>query len=136
MKYISLISTVFLSCAVAKFALANTLPNLSGQYKCTGVDSHDGKYSGVATFTLDPKSITPQGAGYNWSLKEDDGQYTGMAVFNGKYLAIYFANVDATKKDYGLGIAKFNGKTFTKYYYEPQYAGYGSHGLETCTKVK
>lgn len=118
----------------------HALPNISGEYNCIGKDSHNGKYNGVVTLTLDKENITKSGVGYNFNLAEgsdnDKSTYNGFAAFDGKHLAIYFANDDTSKNDYGVGIAIMTGNKFTKFYYEPKYANSGSTGNEVCTKKK
>jgi hypothetical protein len=134
LKSIKLLSVILLLMSSLSYAL----PNISGEYNCKGDDSHDGKYTGTVVLTLDSKNTIKQGSGYTFSLVEGSGSdintYSGFAAFDGKHIAIYFANKDESKKDYGVGVATVTGNKFTKFYYEPQYATSGSTGIEACTK--
>ncbi|UZM16305.1 hypothetical protein LZV00_11620 [Pseudomonas kielensis] len=111
----------------------------SGQYQCTGVDSHIGEFQGSVDMKLKPEQSTGGYGAYRFTLTlADKSFYDGFAAAHGKSLAIYFAHSNPNLKDYGVGIAKVmtdaDGKTsFTKYYYGPEYEG-GGHGMETCIR--
>lgn len=141
------IASCFMTMSIMVCGIANAaaLPNLTGHYYCTGMDKHDGKYDGTLTLTLDNKNITKDGAGYSFSLSDGSGAdasaYNGFAAFDGKSIAIYFANKDTRKNDYGVGVASVMVSNttpvmkFTKFYYEPKYTSNGNTGIETCTKI-
>ena len=113
-------------------------PDFSGEYECTGVDAHEGKYTGKVTLKLVPSQSTGTYGAYSFKLDVPGyGAYPGHAAANGTQMAIYFALTDQSTKDYGTGIANFtknkNGKwTFHKYYYEPEFKT-GNYGEEDCT---
>ncbi|POA18690.1 hypothetical protein C1886_15815 [Pseudomonas sp. FW300-N1A1] len=111
----------------------------TGQYQCTGMDSHIGEYKGTVDIKLNPEQSTGPYGAYRFTLTlADKSFYDGFAAAHEKSMAIYFAYSDPTPKDYGVGIANFksgaDGKvSFTKYYYGPEYEG-GGHGMETCIR--
>lgn len=111
----------------------------SGQYLCTGVDSHIGKFLGRVDMQLNPAQSTGKHGAYKFTLTlTDNSLYNGFAAGTDNALAMYFAHTDPALKDYGVGIATIetaaNGKvSFSKFYYGPEYEG-GGHGMETCIK--
>lgn len=113
--------------------------NFSGVYECTGLDSHEGAYTGTVTLELvSSQSMGSYGA-YTFKLDVPGyGSYPGHAAANGTQMAIFFALTDQATKDYGTGIATFSknkkGKwTFHKYYYEPEFKP-GNYGEEDCVQ--
>lgn len=111
----------------------------SGQYQCTGMDSHIGPFEGRVDMQLDPAQSTGEHGAYKFTLTlTDNSLYNGFAVGKDNALAMYFAHTDPALKDYGVGIATIetaaDGKvSFSKFYYGPEYEG-GGHGMETCIK--
>jgi hypothetical protein len=116
---------------------AFTAPDYSGVYACTGVDAHEGKYTGTVTMQLVPEQSIGDHGAYRFRLEVPGfGTYLGHAVSEDDKLAIHFALKDQSTKDYGTGIATIrkgkNGKwAFKKFYYEPEYKG-GNTGTEEC----
>lgn len=115
-------------------------PDLSGQYRCEGMDGHDGKYTATVTMQLVREHSQGKHGAYSFVMEVPGfGRYPGHAVADGTAVAIYFANADATKYgDAGTGLAQFKRDakgqwSFRKYYYQPDYKG-GNHGTETCTQ--
>ena len=112
--------------------------DMSGAYACSGNDVHDGDFTSIMTLTLDDKYSSGKSASYKVKVEAEGALvYNGSIVSNGKQLAMDFANVDASKKDFGVALATVSshakGKfTITKFYYEPEYMG-GGNGFETCT---
>ena len=109
----------------------------SGVYDCTGLDDHEGEYTGTVTLTRIPaQSSGPYGA-YRFQLEVPGyGIYSGQAAVRGTNTGVHFALADQSTKDYGTGIAQFrqdkSGKwAFRKYYYEPEFKG-GNFGVENC----
>lgn len=111
--------------------------DFSGEYDCTGNDDHEGKYTGKVTLELVPTQSFGSYGAYNFKLEVPGyGVYPGHAAANGTNMAIHFALIDQSTKDYGTGIATFtknkSGKwTFHKYYYEPEFKA-GNFGVEDC----
>lgn len=111
--------------------------DLSGSYACTGRDSHDGDFKVTMTLALDKKQSRGDHTAY--IFKMDDGghaTYSGSVVASGSVAAVTFMNDDASKKDFGTGLAKVTKDKdgafkFEKFYYEPEYKG-GGNGVETC----
>ena len=109
----------------------------SGIYDCTGVDAHEGAYTGIVTMTLDPDQSEGAHGAYRFKLEVPGfGTYLGQAVSHGASIAMYFALTDQSAGDYGTGLAivekSEDGRVrFHKFYYEPEYAG-GNHGTEDC----
>jgi hypothetical protein len=130
------------------FAASADKLGLSGNYMCSGYDSHDGAYSnGKLTLTLDAKNsdFANNYGAYHVLLIESDGtKYVGEIAASGNDLAIYFENTDpSSQTDRGVGIAYVthdkdahgNVQTeFHKFYYEPAYMG-GGNGSDVCVKT-
>lgn len=112
--------------------------DISGAYACVGNDIHDGDFTSVMTLTLDSKYSSGKSGSYKVKVEADQALvYTGSIVANDKQLAMDFANVDVSKKDFGVALATLSTPTkgkfkIEKFYYEPDYMG-GSNGFETCT---
>lgn len=112
--------------------------DLSGAYTCAGNDAHDGDFTSVMTLTLDSQYSSGKSGSYKAKVEADQALvYTGSIVSNGKSLAMDFANVDPSKKDFGVALATVSSPTkgkfkIEKFYYEPEYMG-ASNGFETCT---
>ncbi|MGA3797429.1 hypothetical protein D3C81_1108580 [compost metagenome] len=129
----------FISAPVWAAPLPFNGPDYSGQYACTGVDSHIGEFSGVIQMKLNAEQSSGEYSAYNFTLiLPDQSHYDGFAAANLNSLAMYFAHTDPALKDYGVGIAKITSTpegevSFSKYYYGPEYEG-GGHGFETCIK--
>ncbi len=110
----------------------------SGVYDCSGMDDHEGKYTGVVTLELIKSQSTANYGAYTFKLEVPGfGSYPGQAAATGNSMGIYFALTDPKPKDFGTGIATFTKNTlgkwrFEKYYYEPEFKG-GNFGIETCT---
>lgn len=144
MKNIFWIGTLAAVVSMPAAASSNLQPykglDLSGTYTCSGRDARDGDFKATVTLTLDKNNSHAAYAAYRFKMDADGyGLYTGSAAGSGNMLAITFANSDASKNDYGTGIAKVfkekNGKLrFEKFYYEPEYKKEGSHGFESCTR--
>jgi len=127
--------------ATASLALAaDTIPgqtDYSGMYDCTGIDAHEGEYTGTVTIKRVAAHSTNSHNSYAFELAVPDyGTYLGQAVSQGTQMAIYFALTDPTTRDFGTGLATFasdaEGNTvFDKFYYEPEYKG-GNTGTEHC----
>ncbi len=137
MKYLAL---VLLMCfSFNSYAEKTTYPDFSGVYSCTGDDAHEGKYTGTVTMKLKPEHSRASYASYDFKLEVPSyGTYLGHAAANGKHVAMHFALIDKTSKDYGTGIAemKENKKGqwhFHKFYFEPEFKG-GNTGLEDCVQ--
>lgn len=124
------------------FVLAN---NLAGTYECKGHDSKDGDMKGlIVTLVLDNKnSDTKRGFySYLFNMNSNNIKYKGSAVSSGNSLALAFYNINKTT-DNGVGLAtvlydlgnneNISNIKLNKFYYE---AEYGSHGFETCIKIK
>lgn len=137
MKRFATMLALFVCVGLAHAKPAFTAPDYSGVYECTGVDAHEGKYSGTVTMKLVPEQSTGEHGAYRFKLEVPGfGAYLGHAVSEGDRLAIHFALQDQSTKDYGTGIATIkkgkNGKwEFNKFYYEPEYKG-GNTGSEVC----
>lgn len=118
---------------------AFTGPDFSGQYECTGMDDHEGKYTGKVTLQLVASQSMGNYGAYNFKLDVPGfGSYPGHAAANGTQMAIHFALTNPSTKDYGTGIANFSknkdGKwVFHKYYYEPEFKS-GNFGEEDCVQ--
>jgi hypothetical protein len=138
MKTFAVLSLLLVSHMVIA-APAFTGPDLSGTYDCTGQDHQEGPYTGVVTIELVRERSTGQHGAYLFRLDVPGyGAYPGHAASRGRDMAIYFANVDPTTKDYGTGIAHFSrnkaGKwTFAKFYHGPEFKG-GNFGSENCVQ--
>lgn len=135
---------IFAIAAVAlssSFAFAEpavfTGTDFSGTYNCTGNDQHDGKFTGAITLTLVPTQSTGEYGSYSLKFEAVGfGGYTGYAAARGNNMALYFANTDASTKDFGNSIVTLrknkNDKwQFESFYYEPEYYG-GNYGTEFC----
>ena len=122
--------------ASAQSAFTGT--NFSGIYDCTGQDNSEGAYTGKVTIHLVKEKSAGEYSSYQFKLEVPGfGAYPGHAAARENNMAIYFANTDASTKDFGTGIANFSknkaGKwSFKKFYYEPEFKG-GNFGIETCT---
>ena len=122
--------------ASAQSAFTGT--NFSGIYDCTGQDNSEGAYTGKVTIHLVKEKSAGEYGAYQFKLEVPGfGAYPGHAAARKNNMAIYFANTDASTKDFGTGIANFSknktGKwSFKKFYYEPEFKG-GNFGIETCT---
>lgn len=139
MKKLAAVLALFVCSSLAYAKPAFTAPDYSGVYECTGVDAHEGKYTGTVTMKLVPEQSAGDHGAYRFKLEVPGfGAYLGHAVSEGDKLAIYFALKDQSTKDYGTGIATIkkgkNGKlAFSKFYYEPEYKG-GNTGTEACAQ--
>lgn len=111
----------------------------SGVYDCTGMDHHEGAYTGVVTMQKIAAQSNGPYAAYSFKLEVPGyGAYFGQAVSMNKAIAVHFALTDQKTKDYGTGLATVDtdekGKIrFQKYYYEPEYKG-GNYGTEECVR--
>ena len=121
--------------------VAKPLQDLSGTYKCTITDAHDGVFVVNNIFTLDKQHSTNQVAGYNVTVLDEHNKpsnYAGFASFDGHALAMYSANKDSqsasAKTDYAVIIAKLTKNGFISHYYQPTYNG-GNTGSSQCSKV-
>lgn len=138
MKKLAVLLTALMCNGLAIAAPAFGGPDYSGVYECTGVDAHEGKYTGTVTMKLVPDQSAGDHGAYRFKLEVPGfGAYLGHAVSEGNKLAIHFALQDQSTKDYGTGIATIkkgkNGKwAFRKFYYEPEYKG-GNTGSEECS---
>lgn len=136
MKYFALLGAL-LGASLAQAAPAFTGQDYSGVYQCTGVDAHEGNYTGTVTMALVAAQSTGEHGAYRFKLEVPGfGAYLGHAVSEGDKLAIYFALPDQSTRDYGTGIATMrkdqSGRlAFSKFYYEPEYKG-GNTGTEDC----
>jgi hypothetical protein len=139
MKKLAAILALFACGSLAQAKPAFNAPDYSGVYACTGVDAHEGKYTGTVTMQLVPEQSMGNHGAYRFKLEVSEfGAYLGHAVSEGDKLAIHFALKDQSTKDYGTGIATIrkgkNGKwAFSKFYYEPEYKG-GNTGTEECVQ--
>jgi hypothetical protein len=137
MKKLAAVVALLACSGVAQAKPAFTAPDYSGVYACTGVDAHEGKYTGTVTMQLVPEQSIGDHGAYRFKLEVPGfGTYLGHAVSEDDKLAIHFALKDQSTKDYGTGIATIrkgkNGKwAFKKFYYEPEYKG-GNTGTEEC----
>lgn len=137
MKKLTLAALALASSATLAEPAAFTGTDFSGIYDCTGNDRHDGAFKGSITLELVRAQSTGDYAAYNLVFEAAGfGGYTGHAAAHGAHMALYFANKDASTKDYGNSIVSFNktknGKwQFTSFYYEPEYYG-GNFGSEIC----
>lgn len=137
-----LATSCLLAAAAGQAADAKPTPfngvDISGVYSCVGTDIHDGAFASVMTLTLDSKFSNGKSGAYKAKVEAEGALvYNGSIVTDGKNLAMDFANVDASKKDYGVALASVShvgkGKfVIKKFYYEPEYMGAGN-GVETCT---
>lgn len=137
-------TSLFLIAAASHAATADakrtpfTGTDISGAYACAGTDVHDGAFTSVMTLTLDSQYSSGKSGSYKVKVEAEQALvYTGSIVSNGKQLAMDFANVDASKKDFGVALATLSSPTkgkfkIEKFYYEPEYMG-GGNGVETCT---
>lgn len=139
MKKIAAVMAMTMCCGLVHAKPAFTGQDYSGVYECTGVDGHEGKYTGTVTMNLVPEQSQGDHGAYKFKLEVPGyGAYLGHAVSEGNKLAIHFGLQDPTTKDFGTGIATVKkGKqgrvSFHKYYYEPEYKG-GNTGVEDCVK--
>ncbi|OAJ71753.1 hypothetical protein A7976_09765 [Methylobacillus sp. MM3] len=139
MKKLAAVLALFACSGLAQAKPAFTGPDYSGVYECTGLDAHEGKYTGTVTMKLVPEQSTGDHGAYGFKLEVPEyGAYLGHAVAEGNKLAIHFALKDPSTKDYGTGIATIkkgkDGKlAFSKFYYEPEYKG-GNTGSEECAQ--
>ncbi|MCQ3031775.1 hypothetical protein NLO88_14010 [Pseudomonas syringae] len=131
---------------------------ISGDYTCTGFDSHDGAFTGALKLTVDEQASHFQQSfgAYKFTFDVDVGghasTFSGYAAAQGQSLAMYFANdSEDAPTDRGVGMALIThdqdaeGKFITtlhKSYYLPDYMrtskegkGAGGRGTEVCTKV-
>lgn len=120
--------------------------DFSGVYACTGVDSHEGKYTGTVTMKLHPEHSKGQDASYDFELAVPDyGVYKGHAAVHGWQAAMHFAlpmqngEYGGNTHDFGTGIAQFKKNsqgeiTFRKFYFEPAFKG-GNTGVENCVRT-
>lgn len=141
MKRTVVILGILLGGNMAQAAPAFTGQDYSGVYQCTGMDAHEGSYTGTVTMALNPAQSTGEHGAYNFRLDVPDfGAYHGLAVSQGEHLAVYFALQDQSTRDYGIGIAKLGKDAegrlqFGKFYYEPEYKG-GNTGTEECVMTR
>lgn len=139
MKKIVAMLAMVLCWSIAQAKPVFTGKDYSGVYECTGVDGHEGKYTGTVTMSLVPEQSQGDHGAYKFKLEVPGfGAYLGHAVSEGDKLAIHFGLQDSTTKDFGTGIAtvkkdKQGRVSFHKYYYEPEYKG-GNTGVEDCVK--
>lgn len=139
MKKLAVLAALMAASGVVYAKPAFTGADYSGVYACTGVDGHEGKYTGTVTMKRVPEQSTGDHGAYKFKLEVPGfGAYLGHAVSQGDKLAVYFALPDQSTKDYGTGIATLkkdkNGKWgFSKFYYEPEYKG-GNTGSEECVQ--
>jgi hypothetical protein len=137
MKFLRLAFFMFY-CLNANAQSSFTGADFSGIYNCTGQDDIEGSYKGKVTINLVKEKSTGEYGAYKFKLEVPGfGAYPGHAAAHGNNMAIYFANIDPSTKDFGTGIASFvknkSGKwSFKKFYYEPEFKG-GNFGIETCT---
>ena len=112
--------------------------DISGVYECVGTDVHDGEGKSEMTLTLDSKYSSGKFGGYKAKVEADGALvYNGSVVADRDHLAMNFVNVDPSKKDFGVALAKVSSPSKGKFkiektYYEPEYMG-GGNGVETCT---
>ena len=145
---------VALSLAFTGSALADTAVNdplyITGNYKCTGFDSHDGAFKGDLSVKVNEKSsnFSQNFGAYTFTLEVDLGgdkaTYSGYAAAQGQQLAMYFANdSQEAATDRGIGLATITRDqdskgqyttTLHKSYYLPDYNG-GGRGTEVCIKT-
>ena len=136
MKYFALLGAL-LGASLAQAAPVFNGPDYSGVYDCSGVDAHEGDYTGTVTMALVAAQSTGEHGAYRFKLEVPGfGAYLGHAVSEGDKLVIYFALPDQSTRDYGTGIATMrkdqSGRlAFSKFYYEPEYKG-GNTGTEDC----
>lgn len=141
MKLMATLLGMLLGASLAHAAPAFNGPDYSGVYDCTGVDGHEGKYTGIVTMNLVRAQSSGVHGAYSFKLEVPGfGAYLGHAVSEGDKLAVYFALQDQSTKDYGSGIAtirknKEGRYAFRKFYYEPEYKG-GNTGSEECVQQK
>ena len=139
MKFFAALLGALLSASLAQAAPAFTGQDVSGVYECSGVDAHEGNYTGTVILALVAAQSTGEHGAYQFKLEVPGfGAYLGHAVSEGDKLAIYFALPDQSTKDYGTGIATLrkdpSGRlAFSKFYYEPEYKG-GNTGTEECVQ--
>ena len=111
--------------------------DFSGTYDCSGSDQHDGNFSGAITLELVRAQSTGRYGSYTVKFEATGfGSYLGHAAARDNNMALYFANTDASKKDFGNSIVTLrknrNDKwQFESFYYEPEYYG-GNYGTELC----
>ncbi len=127
------------SCLFASYSMVYAAPlkDLSGKYKCTITDLHDGVFIVTDVFTLDKKHSTNKVAGYNITIlndKNEPSDYFGFASFDGKSLAMYSANKDAKSDDYAVITSQLTKNGFHTQYYQPTYNG-GNTGSAKCVKI-
>jgi len=141
MKKLFLAIFMLVLTGLAQAKPAFTGQDYSGVYDCTGLDAHEGKYTGKVTLAIKPEHSHGSYASYDFKLEVPGfGIYLGHAVANGNNLAMHFALTDPTTKDYGTGVATIKknkqGKlSFHKFYYEPEFKG-GNTGTEDCILQK
>lgn len=134
----------FVAANLANVATAATKPaftgnNYSGVYDCKGNDSHEGDYTGTVTLDLVAEQSFNKFGAYSFKLEVPEyGTYLGQAAADKQQMAMHFALIDPSTKDFGTGIATFKknktGKwTFSKYYYEPEFKS-GNFGTEVCVQ--
>jgi hypothetical protein len=138
-KIMAVVVALLAASGIANAKPAYSGPDYSGVYQCTGMDAHEGAYTGTVTMKLTPEQSLGNHGVYTFKLEVPDfGTYLGHAVSEGDKLAIHFALQDQSTRDYGTGIATVrkgkDGKwAFSKFYYEPEYKG-GNTGTEECTQ--
>ena len=132
------LTPLFFVCLSASAQTAFTGSDFSGIYDCTGQDNSEGSYTGKVTIHLVKEKSAGEYGAYQFKLEVPGyGSYPGHAAARNNNMAIYFANTEASTKDFGTGIATFSknkaGKwSFKKFYYEPEFKG-GNFGIEICT---
>ena len=90
--------------ASAQSAFTGT--NFSGIYDCTGQDNSEGAYTGKVTIHLVKEKSAGEYGAYQFKLEVPGfGAYPGHATARKNNMAIYFANTDASTKDFGTCIA-------------------------------
>jgi hypothetical protein len=159
-KTITSLAALVLSVSFASQVIASPADplHISGDYTCTGFDSHDGAFTGALNFVVDERASHFQQSfgAYKFTFKVDiDGHastFSGYAAAQGQSLAMYFANdSEAAPTDRGVGMAFITHDqgadgafttTLHKSYYLPDYMrtstagkGPGGRGTEVCTKV-
>ncbi|CDG85071.1 hypothetical protein [Janthinobacterium agaricidamnosum] len=138
MKRILMCALAVLSCS-AYAQPAFTGNNFSGTYDCAGNDNRDGAFGVTLKVALAAAQSSGDRGAYTLTMEVPDyASYKGSAIAKGKQVAVSFANLDTSGKDYGTSVGtmsknKANKWVFTSYYYQPEYKG-GGFGTETCTQ--
>lgn len=107
-KRVLIVAALMLPSAALPAAPA-PVTDYSGVYECTGVDHHEGAYTGVVTMQKIAAQRSGKYTAYSFKLDVPGyGAYFGQAVSMDKTIAIHFVLTDQKTRDYGTALATVN----------------------------